>query len=133
MRKARPVLRRAGPAHACGRGAALRGAAAPAADLDVRTPSGYVCGMSQPDSKHDDDLEPLTPEQRASVETWRAGGCREQPEVAALRKKIRGEPLAPEELALLAGATRKPAREAGSVPHARVEAMLEERRRRERG
>jgi hypothetical protein len=32
----------------------------------------------------------------------------EQPEVAALRKKIRGEPLTDEDRALLASATRKP-------------------------
>jgi hypothetical protein len=52
----------------------------------------------------------------------------DSPELAALRKKIRGEPLTPEEQALLARATRKPSGE-GGVPHETIEAMLEERRR----
>jgi hypothetical protein len=37
-----------------------------------------------------------------------SGSKTEQPEVAALRKKIRGEPLTEQERALLASATRKP-------------------------
>ena len=49
-------------------------------------------------------------------------------EVAALRKKMRGEPLTAEEQALLARATRKPTGE-GAVPQETIEAMLEERRR----
>jgi hypothetical protein len=56
----------------------------------------------------------------------------DSPEVAAFRKKARGEPLTAEEERLLTSATRKPAPGA-TVPHSQVEAMLEERRRRERG
>jgi hypothetical protein len=53
------------------------------------------------------------------------------PEVAALRKKIRGEPLAEGEEAILARTYRKPEgapRE--SVSQAQLEAMLAERKRR---
>jgi hypothetical protein len=50
------------------------------------------------------------------------------PEVAALRKKIRGETLTDEERTLLAHTTRAPTG-AGAVPHEAVEALLEERRR----
>lgn len=52
----------------------------------------------------------------------------DSPEVAALRKKIRGEPLSAEEQALLARATREPSGE-GALPQEAIEAMLEERRR----
>lgn len=51
------------------------------------------------------------------------------PEVAALRKRIRGERLTAEEQELLANATRKPSPDAGAVPHEQVEAALEVRRR----
>jgi hypothetical protein len=52
----------------------------------------------------------------------------DSPEVAALRKKARGQPLSDAERALLASATRKPT--AGpTVPHETVESMLEQRRR----
>ncbi len=84
---------------------------------------------SQPVRKQDDGLEPLTSEQRAAVEAWKAGGMKDSPEVAALRKSIRGEPLTDEERALLATATRKPP--GPGVPHAEVMRMLEERKRRE--
>jgi hypothetical protein len=59
----------------------------------------------------------------------------ESPVVTALRKRIRGEQLSREEEALLATAFRKPAPDAVAtgVPHERIEAMLEERRLRERG
>ena len=51
----------------------------------------------------------------------------ESPEVAALRKKIRGETLSTEEQALLARATRK--RSGPATPHAAIEAQLIERLR----
>jgi hypothetical protein len=51
------------------------------------------------------------------------------PEVAALRKKIRGETLTDEERAILVHTTRKPTG-TGAVSHAAVEAELEERKRR---
>jgi hypothetical protein len=51
----------------------------------------------------------------------------EAPEVEALRKKIRGEPLNDEERALLARATRKPS--GPGIPHATIEAELAERQR----
>jgi hypothetical protein len=57
----------------------------------------------------------------------------DSPEVAAFRKKARGEPLTDAERELLANATRKPDPAARTVPHERIEAMLEERRRREVG
>jgi hypothetical protein len=91
--------------------------------------------MSEPARKHD-EIEPLTAEQRAAVEAWKAAGCPEQPEVAALRKKIRGEPLTPDEAALLAPTSETRARVAAmgpGIPHEQIEAMLEDRRRRERG
>jgi hypothetical protein len=50
------------------------------------------------------------------------------PAVAALRKRIRGEALTPEEQALLANATRKPS--GPGVPHAAVMSELAERERR---
>ena len=50
------------------------------------------------------------------------------PEVAALREKALGEPLTDADRALLAAATRKPARR--GIAHADVEADLAERTRR---
>jgi hypothetical protein len=97
------------------------------ADLDVTASSAYASGMSEPARKQDDDLEPLTAEQRAAVDAWKAGGMKDSPEVAALRKKIRGEVLTNEEQALLATATRKPS--GPTVPHVEVMRMLEERKR----
>jgi len=88
--------------------------------------------MSEPARKQD-KIEPLTAEQRAAVEAWKAAGCPEQPEVAALRKKIRGEPLTPEEAALLAPTPETRARIAAmgpGIPHAHVTAELAERQRR---
>jgi hypothetical protein len=55
----------------------------------------------------------------------------DSPEVAALRKKARGQPLSDAERALLANATRKPAG-GPTVPHETVESMLEQRRRERR-
>ena len=52
----------------------------------------------------------------------------DSPEVAALRKRIRGEPLSAAEDALLASATRKPS--GPGVLHAEVMAELAERERR---
>jgi hypothetical protein len=52
----------------------------------------------------------------------------DSPEVAALRKRVRGEPLSAAEDALLASATRKPS--GPGVPHAAVIAELAERERR---
>jgi hypothetical protein len=57
----------------------------------------------------------------------------EQPEVAALKKKIRGEPLTEEETALLANATRKPAAGAVTFSQEQVSALLAERARRGEG
>jgi hypothetical protein len=74
------------------------------------------------------EFEPLTPEQRAAVDAWERSGRIDSPEVAALRKRIRGETVTAEESARLASATRKP--EGSSVPHARIEELVEERRRR---
>ena len=83
-----------------------------------------------PARQNDDDLEPLTPEQRAAVEAWKAAGGPEQSEVAALRKKIRGEPLTSDEAALIAPTPETRARIAGmgpGVPHAQVMAELADR------
>jgi hypothetical protein len=55
----------------------------------------------------------------------------DSPEVAALRKKARGQPLSEAEQALLAGATRKPT-PGPTIPHETVESMLEQRRRERR-
>ncbi len=60
--------------------------------------------MSQPARRHDDS-----------------------PEVAALRKKIRGEALADEERALLALVSRKPSGSAESLTQEQVSALLSER------
>jgi hypothetical protein len=57
----------------------------------------------------------------------------DSPEVAAFRKNTRGEPLTDAERDLLANATRKPTPGVRTVPHERIEAMLEEPRRREVG
>lgn len=55
----------------------------------------------------------------------------EQPEVAALRKKLRGEPLSDEERSLLASTYRAPPQnDVASVPHEDVMKELEERKRR---
>jgi hypothetical protein len=61
-------------------------------------------------ASHDDHLEPLTAEQRAAVNTSSDVGMVDSPQVAALRKQARGEPLTDEEKALLAAVPgRKPA------------------------
>jgi len=58
----------------------------------------------------------------------------DHPAVAALRKRIRGEALTAEERALLdAGRKPTPEARAAAIPHAQIEAMLEERRLREQG
>jgi hypothetical protein len=62
--------------------------------------------MSQP-ARHDDD----------------------SPEVAALRKKIRGEPLTDEERALLAHVSRKPNGSGESLTQEQLSALLSERMR----
>jgi hypothetical protein len=67
--------------------------------------------MSHSASKRDtppssDALEPLTEEQREAVRAWREGGMVDSPQVAALRKRARGEPLSDEERALLARTKR---------------------------
>jgi hypothetical protein len=51
----------------------------------------------------------------------------EAPEVVALRKRVRGEPLTDDERNLLATATRKPT--GPTVPHAAVMAELVKRER----
>jgi hypothetical protein len=56
-------------------------------------------------------------------------GQAESPEVAALRKRIRGEPLSREEEALLASVSRRP--EGPTVPHEAVMRELAERERRD--
>jgi hypothetical protein len=68
--------------------------------------ASYTLVMSEP-AKHDAD----------------------QPEVAALRKKIRGEKLTPEEEALLAGRCRKAPEGIVTLSLEQVTALLEERRR----
>jgi hypothetical protein len=55
---------------------------------------------------------------------------REQPEVAALRKKLRGEPLSDEERSLLESTYRAPPQNDVGVPHEDVMKELEERKRR---
>jgi hypothetical protein len=84
--------------------------------------------MGQPARHTNEDLEPLTPEQRASVQAWRDGGMKDSAQVAALRKRARGEPLTDEENRLLASASRKPI--GAGIAHAQVEAELAERQRR---
>jgi hypothetical protein len=89
--------------------------------------------MSHSASKRDtppsnDALEPLTDEQREAVRAWREGGMVDSPQVAALRKRARGEPLSDEERALLARPGRKP--QGPTVPHEAVMRELEERQRR---
>jgi hypothetical protein len=84
--------------------------------------------MSQPAPKHEVNLEPLTPEQRAAVEAWESAGRPEQPEVRALRKMIRGEPMTDEERATLTRVGRKPA-PGPTFSHEQVQALLAERAR----
>jgi hypothetical protein len=84
--------------------------------------------MVLPTRKREGDLEPLTPEQGAAVGAWRDSGCKDSPQVAALRKKARGEPLTDEERALLgAGSSRRFGR---TLPHSQVMRELAERQRR---
>lgn len=53
----------------------------------------------------------------------------DSPEVAALRKRIRGEAMTSAEEATLMSASRKPPEGEGRpVPHAEIERMLEERK-----
>jgi hypothetical protein len=78
-----------------------------------------------------DDLEPLSEEQREAVRRWREGGRVDSPQVAALRKRARGEVLTEGEAALLARPGRKPS--GPGVPHETVMALLEERARAPRG
>jgi hypothetical protein len=73
-------------------------------------------------------LEPLAPEQRGAVDAWERGGRVDSPEVAALRKRLRGEALTPAEEALLTARARKPA--AVTVPHEDVLRELADRKRR---
>ena len=84
--------------------------------------------MAQPARQTSENLEPLTPEQRASVQAWRDGGMKDSPQVGALRKRARGEPLTDEENRLLSTASREPV--GPGVAHAQVEAELAERQRR---
>jgi hypothetical protein len=65
--------------------------------------------MSEPAQKHED----------------------ESPEVIALRKRIRGEPLTDAETALLSKRYRTP--EGPRVPHAEIERMLAERKANQSG
>jgi len=83
--------------------------------------------MSQAAREHE-ELESLTPQQRAAVEAWKAAGCPERPEVAALRNRIRGEPLTPDEEAMLLAISRPVP--PGAVPHSEVTRMLAERAQR---
>jgi hypothetical protein len=53
----------------------------------------------------------------------------DSPEVAALRKKIRGEALSDEELALLARVSRKPTVGGAPLTQEQIEALLYERTR----
>ena len=53
-------------------------------------------------------LEPLTSEQRAVVDAWRAGGMIDSPQLLALRKLAQGDALTAEEKALLAAPGRSP-------------------------
>lgn len=55
----------------------------------------------------------------------------DSPEVASMRKRIRGEALTPAEEAILARSSRKPPEGEGrAVPHAEIERKLEERKHR---
>jgi hypothetical protein len=54
----------------------------------------------------------------------------DQPEVAALRKKIRGEPLTEEERRLLESTYRKPSQPGPSITQEQMTAILAERARR---
>jgi hypothetical protein len=53
----------------------------------------------------------------------------EQPEVAALRKKIRGEPLTDAERQLLARVSRKPSESGTPISQAQMTGLLDERKR----
>jgi len=53
----------------------------------------------------------------------------EQPEGALLRKKIRGEPLSDEELAILQATYRRPPPGTTTFSQEQVEALLAERKR----
>ena len=75
-----------------------------------------------------DALEKLTDAQREAVRKWREGGGLDSPQVAALRKRARGESLTEAEAAPLAGATRKAS--GPGVPHEDVMRELAERDRR---
>jgi hypothetical protein len=77
-----------------------------------------------------DALEPLTDEQRAAVRRWREGGTVDSPEVAALRKKARGEALTDAERALLARVARKPSGGGTPISQEQMTALLDERKRR---
>jgi hypothetical protein len=76
------------------------------APLDVGSLRGYACGMSQSARKQDDS-----------------------PEVAALRKKIRGEALTDDERACLMRVSRKPPEVGVPLTQEQVEALLAERAR----
>jgi hypothetical protein len=53
-------------------------------------------------TKPAEPLEPVTAEQRAALDAWRRGGLVDSPQVAALRKRARGEPATrPSEYLLL--------------------------------
>jgi hypothetical protein len=54
----------------------------------------------------------------------------EQPEVAALRKKIQGEPLTDEDRQLLARVSRRPASSGVPISQEQMTALLAERKRR---
>jgi hypothetical protein len=75
--------------------------------LDVRTRRGYASGMSQAAHQHNDS-----------------------PEVAALRKKIRGEPLTDDERQLLARQSREPTGASEAITQEQLSALLAERMRR---
>ncbi len=70
----------------------------------AHVPDGYISFMSQPARQPDDS-----------------------PEVAALRKKIRGEALTDEERALLARVSRKPSGSGESLTQEQLSALLSER------
>jgi hypothetical protein len=53
----------------------------------------------------------------------------DSPEVAALRKKIRGEALTEEERALLASVSRKPSASGDALTQEQLSALLSERSR----
>jgi hypothetical protein len=87
-----------------------------------------VVARSSPVPGRPDELEPLTADQRAAVEAWERSGRADSPEVAALRRRLRGEALTPAEAELLAARARKPS--GPTVPHGDVMRELAERQRR---